>query len=274
MNYEIDLDNLPSLKWLDIYYVHANTFKIISKHSHNNLRALRLEKIRLNKATRNEDDFFKSLNLPELELLVIKGCILSNDSIDFCLDRFPKLRFLLIKKMGIESLELIQTESLRELEILNISDNIIRVLNKGNFSQLVNLNILDLSDNFISYISPDVFEGLGKLEILAMRSAIDLNNGIENDMFKGLINLKELYLTENELKYIHKDAFIHLPELRALCLGDNSLNLDRQLFSPLKNLKWLNLMGNTISKSDKSKLPRASSKYSFLNDLTQLAIFN
>ena len=112
------MDNLPSLKWLDIYYVHANTFKIINKHSHNNLRALRLEKLRLNKATRNENYFFKGLKLPALELLVIKGCILSNDSIDFRLDRFPKLRFLLIQKMGIESLELIQTESLRELEIL------------------------------------------------------------------------------------------------------------------------------------------------------------
>ena len=107
-----------------------------------------------------------------------------------------------------------------------------------------------------------------------MRSAIELNNGIEKDMFKGLNNLKELYLGENELKYINKDAFIHLPELRALYSGDNSLNLDRQLFSPLKNLKWLNLIGNKISKSDKSKLPRASSNYSFLYDLTQLAIFN
>lgn len=83
------------------------------------------------------------------------------------------------------NLEFLQTESLNQLEYLNLSDNSILTIRKEDFSQLKSLKHLDISKNRISDIKPEVFAEMAPLLV-----HLDLRDNkckIEENKFYSLL---------------------------------------------------------------------------------------
>ncbi|XP_049721238.1 toll-like receptor 3 [Elephas maximus indicus] len=127
------------------------------------------------------------------------------------------------------------------------------------FCSLRNLTILDLSNNNIANINEDMLEGLDKLEILDLqhnnlaRLWKHANPGGPVHFLKGLSHLHVLNLESNGFDEIPQGAFKDLSELKSIDLGLNNLNiLPPSLFDSQTSLKSLKLEKNLITSVDKN----------------------
>ncbi|XP_029387821.1 toll-like receptor 3 [Mus pahari] len=126
------------------------------------------------------------------------------------------------------------------------------------FRPLRNLTILDLSNNNIANINEDSLEGLENLEILDFqhnnlaRLWKRANPGGPVNFLKGLSRLHILNLESNGLDEIPVEVFKNLFELKSINLGLNNLNkLEPFIFDDQTSLRSLNLQKNLITSVEK-----------------------
>nr|7WM4_C Chain C, Toll-like receptor 3 [Mus musculus]7WM4_D Chain D, Toll-like receptor 3 [Mus musculus]7WM4_E Chain E, Toll-like receptor 3 [Mus musculus]7WM4_F Chain F, Toll-like receptor 3 [Mus musculus] len=126
------------------------------------------------------------------------------------------------------------------------------------FRPLRNLTILDLSNNNIANINEDLLEGLENLEILDFqhnnlaRLWKRANPGGPVNFLKGLSHLHILNLESNGLDEIPVGVFKNLFELKSINLGLNNLNkLEPFIFDDQTSLRSLNLQKNLITSVEK-----------------------
>ncbi|XP_004457834.1 toll-like receptor 3 [Dasypus novemcinctus] len=126
------------------------------------------------------------------------------------------------------------------------------------FRPLRNLTVLDLSNNNIANLNEDVLEGLGGLQVLDLqhnnlaRLWKRANPGGPVRFLKGLARLRALNLESNGFDEVPAEAFRGLLELKSLDLGLNNLNvLPPSLFDNQLSLRSLNLQKNLITSVDK-----------------------
>ncbi|XP_017362480.1 toll-like receptor 3 [Cebus imitator] len=126
------------------------------------------------------------------------------------------------------------------------------------FQPLRNLTILDLSNNNIANINDDTLDGLEKLEILDLqhnnlaRLWKHANPGGPVYFLKGLSHLHILNLESNGFDEIPVEVFKDLSELKIIDLGLNNLNtLPASVFDNQVSLKSLNLQKNLITSVEK-----------------------
>ncbi|XP_032184988.1 toll-like receptor 3 [Mustela erminea] len=127
------------------------------------------------------------------------------------------------------------------------------------FRPLRNLTILDLSNNNIANINAELLEGLEKLEVLDLqhnnlaRLWKHANPGGPVHFLKGLSQLHILNLESNGFDEIPAEAFKDLLELKRLDLGLNNLNIfPPSVFDDQASLKSLNLQKNLITSVEKN----------------------
>ncbi|NP_001166500.1 toll-like receptor 3 isoform X1 [Cavia porcellus] len=127
------------------------------------------------------------------------------------------------------------------------------------FHNLRDLTILDLSNNNIANIDEEMLEGLEKLEILDLqhnnlaRLWKHVNPGGPVHFLKGLYHLHILNLESNGFDEIPADVFKDLLELKSINLGLNNLNiLPPSVFDHQLSLKSLNLQKNLITSVEKN----------------------
>ncbi|XP_059240107.1 toll-like receptor 3 [Mustela nigripes] len=127
------------------------------------------------------------------------------------------------------------------------------------FHPLRNLTILDLSNNNIANINAELLEGLEKLEVLDLqhnnlaRLWKHANPGGPVHFLKGLSHLHILNLESNGFDEIPAEAFKDLLELKSLDLGLNNLNIfPPSVFDDQASLKSLNLQKNLITSVEKN----------------------
>uniref|UniRef100_A0A8C0W2X5 Toll-like receptor 3 n=1 Tax=Castor canadensis TaxID=51338 RepID=A0A8C0W2X5_CASCN len=127
------------------------------------------------------------------------------------------------------------------------------------FHPLRNLTILDLSNNNMANINDGMLEGLEKLEILDLqhnnlaRFWKLANPGGPVHFLKGLSHLHILNLESNGFDEIPVEAFKDLFELKSINLGLNNLNIfPPSVFDDQVSLKSLNLQKNLITSIEKN----------------------
>lgn len=146
--------------------------------------------------------------------------------------------------------------------ILLLSHNNLSSLAMINFS---NLELLDLSQNHFSTLQPGVFSGLTSLcwlnlsannlgmqpmtsdtkSSMRVRQALNGNQGLTKEVFKGLWQLRGLDLSCNSLLWLPKGLLDAVPRLTWLSLANNRMaTLDRATFEPLVRLRQLLIEGN------------------------------
>ena len=136
-------------------------------------------------------------------------------------------------------------EGLRNLQMLNLGSNMIRILESNVFTDLENLLELKLSYNNMQSIHEDAFRGLRKLAKLMLdRNRLEV---LPKKLFLGLSNLNTLLLRYNQLRSLEVGIFHGLGSLSLLNLYDNNLRtLPFGLFSGLYSLKTVYLERNEL----------------------------
>jgi hypothetical protein len=158
------------------------------------------------------------------------------------------------------------------VEIIDVSHNVIRNIDRYAFFRNSHVKEIDISWNNISFIYPETFLFTQKLEDLSLshNKHLSLQNGlmfsgnslrtldisycnissIQETTFKyGVSNLKELHLQHNAIKHISHNAFSSLTNLKILNIAYNKLRsfpcID--MFVPMKGLTELMLWNNPFS---------------------------
>ncbi|XP_053623497.1 protein slit isoform X2 [Plodia interpunctella] len=104
---------------------------------------------------------------------------------------------------------------------LDLQGNNITIVFQSDFQNMKELKILQLSENMIHTIERDAFLELNGLERLDL-SRNELT-AISRRTFRGLTALKSLHLDGNQLKCIDEKAFENLKSLEVLTLNNNNL---------------------------------------------------
>ncbi|XP_039601315.1 SLIT and NTRK-like protein 1 [Polypterus senegalus] len=102
---------------------------------------------------------------------------------------------------------------------LNLRDNSVHTVRKAHFIGYQNLNLLDLGNNVIKVIENGTFQNLTELRWLYF----DKNylESLMSEMFAGLQNLEYLNLEYNSIQLILPGTFNSMPNLRVLILNNN-----------------------------------------------------
>lgn len=135
-------------------------------------------------------------------------------------------------------------------EILQLTNSNV---SDAQLSQLVisqsmsNLRILDLSKNEIAQLDQHSFQKSKRLRILNLK--FNLIYRLPGKVFHDLVELSELYLSNNLLVNfsIHDELFINLRQLSILDISNNSItDLPRNVFNGLAHLIQLDLAHNKL----------------------------
>ncbi|KAK7066357.1 hypothetical protein SK128_011653 [Halocaridina rubra] len=174
-----------------------------------------------------------------------------------------RLQYIDLSEIGIIRVPQALTQFVRTL---NLADNNITEIHRGDFDSFPYLTFLILNDNSLDQLEEDA---LGRHEYLLQLwlgynrlSSIpqslppslqrlnlmgNLISHIQDGDFRGLTNLQELYLGNNTLSEIASCAFCELATLRTLDLRGNHLrNFTSHIFSHLVNLDTLDISHNPL----------------------------
>ncbi|KAJ4718454.1 receptor-like protein kinase [Melia azedarach] len=136
--------------------------------------------------------------------------------------------------------------SLKQLKMLDLSDNYFNDSVLSYLSTLTSLTTLNLGFNSIESVKPK--QGLANLRNL---QELDLSgNNIKGLGLSNLTNLKVLNLGGNDMKDpFESEELVNLRNLEELDLGDNGINSTglSKGFGNLRNLRRLDLTGNQIT---------------------------
>ncbi|XP_024418463.2 toll-like receptor 3 [Desmodus rotundus] len=172
------------------------------------------------------------------------------------LDNIVEIYLSYNKYLQLTSTSFTLVPSLQQLMLRRVA---LRIAAPSPFRPLRNLTILDLSNNNIANINDDLLEGLEKLEILDLqhnnlaRLWKHANPGGPVLFLKGLSHLHILNLESNGFDEIPVDVFKDLFQLKSIHLGLNNLNiLPPSVFDDQASLKSLSLQKNLITSVEKN----------------------
>lgn len=174
--------------------------------------------------------------------------------------RMSKLKNLLLNGNQIDSLANL-FDGLDSIERLDLSINLIAVIEDGVFDKLKNLKVLELGFNRLTTLPESIFDGLPNLSTLFLASnglqnidylnstrlkMLDLSYNplttLESNAFSDVLNLKSLELRGCNLDELADDQFTELIHLELLDLSENNLSsMELTVFDPLDNLQILKL---------------------------------
>lgn len=157
----------------------------------------------------------------------------------------PNLNILKISNTLMKKLKINDLEKLKNLLVLDLSHNTISIMEYGTFENLVNLCVLDISFNKLTYLPNKIFnslQGLRQINLESNRLKI-----LPDDLFHNNKNLSEINLKNNLLRNLPKRIFKNLKELTTVDLSNNILlKLEANLFQETPALKFLYLQSNNL----------------------------
>lgn len=134
----------------------------------------------------------------------------------------------------------------QEARLLNLTHNTLKTLVRQQFHTLTQLSDLDLSDNLLVIIEVEAFLGLQSLRTLRLcRNHLKI---IPVGAFAGLTNLQLLDVSSNQLLVFLDFTFSELTSLRFMKAADNDLvYVSHQAFTGLISLQELHLDGCNLT---------------------------
>ena len=127
---------------------------------------------------------------------------------------------------------------------LNLSNSGLQVVDRNAFSKLRNLKILDISYNKLRIIPTDVFKDFKALTALYL-SGNNLLTSIQHGAFNGLTAIRDLIITGTRLHTIETETFTGL-QLSTLDLSSNQITtIENMAFNDLE-VETIDISGNDI----------------------------
>jgi Leucine-rich repeat (LRR) protein len=131
------------------------------------------------------------------------------------------------------------SETFSNLQILLITFQSIRFVERSDFVGLTRLTDLRLGFNQFEFLPEDVFWDLKKLEVLNL-----VQNKIKKlpeNIFKNLKKLKKIFLNGNKIEHFPENLFVNNLEIEEIWAEKNPLKTIEVDFTALKNLRELYL---------------------------------
>lgn len=158
-------------------------------------------------------------------------------------NNFPQLDDFSLQNCQLRNLKSGDFKEAGNLKNLNLDSNELSQLNASTFSGAVKLEWLSLSSNFIDTIHKDAFQGLSKLQMLVLSQ--NKLRQLPRETFYSLVDLREILLNGNEFDTMPAGLFDRNLQMKRIWLQNNELKvIEPQLFTPLKNLIFVNLQEN------------------------------
>lgn len=145
---------------------------------------------------------FRDANLPNLHKIYMKNCTLQ----EIHRDAFKGLTLL------IE---------------LDLSNNFLKVLYPGTFSDVYRLRVLIVTHNQIEHLGDNLFENLGYLAKVDFR--YNELKSISQHTFVNVSTIREIDLENNQLTVLKEESFRGMDQLRSLTLNQNPWNCTCEL---------------------------------------------
>uniref|UniRef100_A0A8C2T643 Toll like receptor 3 n=1 Tax=Coturnix japonica TaxID=93934 RepID=A0A8C2T643_COTJA len=246
---------LKNLKYLSLYNCNINLQRITNKTfvslANSSLQVLNLTKTRI---SRIESGAFSSLG--QLKILDLGLNEINQELTGHEFEGLNNIEYIYLsynKNVTLRSESFIFVPSLKQLMLRKVGCNNLAI-SPSPFHPLRNLTVLDISNNNIANIKEDLLDGLYKLSILDLqhnnlaRLWKHANPGGPVLFLKDLPNLHILNLKSNGFDEIPVHVFKGLHQLKNLDLGSNNLNLlPATLFDNQNSLNTLNLQKNLIT---------------------------
>lgn len=151
-------------------------------------------------------------------------------------------------------------QNMTGLKVLNVSNNLLRIIPRHTFPKLYELHTIDLSHNQIKDIYNGVFQVLFSLRSLNL-SHNSLEE-IKSSMFGALPTLLELDLSNNGLREMSRGALARLASLRKLDMRNNLLERIFQIPISLSDL--------ILSNNKLESIPSSGEPWPTMNSLLML----
>ncbi|XP_057276318.1 toll-like receptor 3 [Pezoporus wallicus] len=246
---------LNNLKYLSLCNCNINlqriTNKTFSSLANSSLQVLNLTKTRISTIESGAFSTLGHLKILDLGLNEISQELEGHEFKG--LNNIQDIYLSYNKKLDLQSESFIFVPSLRKLMMRKVGCSNL-AFSPSPFHPLRNLTVLDISNNNIANMKEDLFDGLHKLYILDLqhnnlaRLWKHANPGGPVLFLKNLPNLHILNLKSNGLDEIPVQVFKGLSQLKTLDLGSNNLNLlPATLFDDQASLNSLNLQKNLIT---------------------------
>lgn len=246
---------LKNLKYLSLYNCNTNLQRITNKTfvslANSRLQVLNLTKTRISTV---ESGAFSSLG--QLKILDLGLNEINQELTGHEFEGLNNIEYIYLsynKNVTLRSESFIFVPSLRKLMLRKVGCNNLAI-SPSPFHPLRNLTVLDISNNNIANIKEDLFNGLHELDILNLqhnnlaRLWKCANPGGPVLFLKDVPNLHILNLKSNGFDEIPVHVFKGLHQLKDLDLGSNNLNLlPATLFDHQTSLNTLNLQKNLIT---------------------------
>lgn len=224
--------------------VSGNQIQTLARETFHKIVRLRSLNLARNSIQRIKGDVF--IDLLDLEELHLN----SNKLMDFerGVNVFGHLKQLTVLDLSDNSIHNIERSLLSGLENLvhiNMSYNKLYILPYQVFESMQSIEVVDLSHNLLMSFLDSFFVHNRKLKVLELH-----HNIVERIAKNSLYGLKELHtlnLANNKLLTVDRNAFDTLDALHSLNLANNRIQLlSPNVFLSLKQLQYLDLSNNTI----------------------------
>lgn len=206
--------------------------------------------------TNLQDIFIQSLNLKvmpssitcltNLKNLTFRNCNLDQINMLNSLKQLERIDF---SDNLIENLPRNIFEDFKKLRHINFSFNRIIELDGSLFKGLDNLRSIDFSNNKIQTLHKNLFTGLNKLEIIKFNG--NRIRHLDRYMFEDLRNLEQIFFNENNIERLLDTIFYGLRKLQFIKFSNNNLSyIERNIFNQLYSLKYIYFDSNLIESLD------------------------
>ena len=174
---------------------------------------------------------------------------------------FSDAKIAILRRNGIEEVE--SLSGLKNIEIVDLSENMITHLTRSAFRDNTKLKNVTLSLNHLQTLENDTFNDLRELEVLDLSR--NLITQLHHVVFQHNVGLRTLVISHNYLKFMEADLLVNLQELQVFDVSFNVLEtVNSAMFSKCLKLKTINLNSNKLKSID----------IRFTNNLEHLSNFN
>lgn len=262
----LSYDILRSVKGLEELSLAYNIIREIPEGTFKDLKSLKILNLFGNKIAEVNAETFMGIEA-NLEYMDLGFNIISEIS----RVSYPNLRYLNLEKNLIRNISSV-FNLLRNLQVLNMGENMVRELPPDTFRDMTNLLHVNLNKNRIAKLAPGVFENtyLTKVNMsgnqlseilpksfsnLPILEVVDLSGNkitaIKNGAFDTIPHLKTLHLDRNRLSSYKGDIYTGMgndTELEFLNLSDNEITyLYPESFEFHPQLKWVSFAKNRFA---------------------------
>ncbi|XP_078670204.1 uncharacterized protein LOC144910704 isoform X1 [Branchiostoma floridae x Branchiostoma belcheri] len=262
----IEDGSFSHLKGLRVLYLHSNHIGMLNSATYVGMSALTRLTLSNNKIQSLPDMAF--IGAPNLEFLDLSlndlstitqeafsglynltTLLLGNNKIssieDWAFGDLVKLQSLVLINNFLQNISA-ATFTSTELWDLDLANNGLTTIRRGDFARLTKLKYLRIYGNDIANVEDFSFENLANLKVLEI-----FGNRLTNvsaATFKGLVSVEHIGMGGQPIESFPDDTFWDLPKLAHLGLRGNPLvSASDAVFSPLQSLKSIALSNTRLS---------------------------